>query len=514
MQRRPSFCPQAIARACNRRLLTRMLILFAAVASLARCEAKSPATQRPNILLAIADDWGWPHAGVYGDPVVKTPAFDRIAREGALFHHAYVASPSCTPSRNAILTGKWHWRLGAGANLWSIFPDRHTTYPEMLRAAGYEVGYRRKAFGPGRTETPGRELVSKQYKGLVEFLNARTASKPFCFWLGSHDPHRSYDPGSGARSGMDLSRIQLPACFPDSEVVRSDVADYYWEVQRFDRLVGDAIKQLEQQGELDNTIVIVTGDHGMPFPRCKSHLYDTGTRVPLAIRWPEGSVRAGTVIEEFVSLTDLAPSLLTAASLDPEKHSTLTDGMNGRSLWPLLNATAAEGEPADRTFVLFGKERHVPAQEAPDSGGYPCRGLRTHDFLFIQNYTPNRWPSGTPNYKRAFIPGVWFGDTDNGPTKSYMIDNRERDADHRRFYNLAFAKRPAEELYDLRTDRNQLTNVADQPNYEEIKKTLAKKLQAALRDAGDPRTLGQDPFTNEPYLGRGPRHPDWKSQPQ
>src|SRR5690606_26900727 len=94
------------------------------------------ADTRPNILFCIADDWGWPHAGAYGDPVVKTPVFDRVAKEGVLFHHAYISSPSCTPSRNAILTGQQFWRLGSGANLWSDWPGTEPTYPLLLEKAG------------------------------------------------------------------------------------------------------------------------------------------------------------------------------------------------------------------------------------------------------------------------------------------------------------------------------------------------------------------------------------------
>ena len=200
---------------------------------------------RPNILFAIADDWGWPHAGAYGDPVVKTPVFDRLAREGVLFHHAYVSSPSCTPSRGAILTGQWHWRLEGAGNLWSVFPDKFATYPELLGKAGYVTGTSGKAWGPGRTETPGRLLAGKPSKNFQEFLRQRPKGKPFCYWLGSSDPHRPYKRGSGAESGMDLSKIKLPGCFPDHPDVRSDVADYYWEVQRFDRLVGSALQALE-----------------------------------------------------------------------------------------------------------------------------------------------------------------------------------------------------------------------------------------------------------------------------
>ena len=316
---------------------------------------------RPNVLFAIADDWGWPHAGAYGDPVVKTPAFDRLAREGVLFHHAYISSPSCTPSRGAALTGQWHWRLEGAGNLWSVFPDKFATYPELLREAGYEVGVCAKGWGPGRTETPGRQLEGTRYRNFQEFLAKRQKGKPFCFWLGSSDPHRPYKPGSGAAAGMDLDRIRLFGCFPDCPEVRSDVADYYFEVQRFDGLVGAAMASLEKIGELDNTVVLMTGDHGMPFPRCKSNLYDSGARVPLAVRWP-GKVKPGRTVDDFVSFTDLAPTFLEIGGLEPASE------MTGRSLMGVLRSDRSGQVDAARDFVLTGKERHVPGQERPDMG--------------------------------------------------------------------------------------------------------------------------------------------------
>ncbi len=196
--------------------------------------------ERPNILFCIADDWGW-HASAYGEPVLKTPHFDRIAKEGVLFNYAYVSSPSCTPSRGAVLTGQWHWRLEAGANLWCVFPDRHATYPEILGEAGYFTGKTRKAWGPGRTETLGRQLAGKDFKSFDVFLNQRPEGKPFCFWIGSSDPHRGFKLNSGEQSGMDLSKIRVPGYFPDAPIVRTDVADYFFEVQRFDALVGSAL---------------------------------------------------------------------------------------------------------------------------------------------------------------------------------------------------------------------------------------------------------------------------------
>jgi len=459
---------------------------------------------RPNILFAIADDWGWPHAGAYGDRVVKTPTFDRLAREGLLFHHAYVSSPSCTPSRGAALSGQWHWRLEAGGNLWSIFPDKFATYPELLETAGYDVGVSGKGWGPGRTETPGRDLAGKRYRSFQAFLQSRAEGKPFCFWLGSSDPHRPYQRGSGAASGMELDKVHLFGCFPDAPEVRSDVADYYFEVQRFDRLVGAALASLEEIGELDNTLVLMTGDNGMPFPRCKSNLYDSGTRMPLAARWP-GRIKPGRTVEDFVSFTDFAPTFLEAAGLKPPPD------MTGRSLMNVFRSDQSGRVDPERDFVLTGKERHCPAQEAPEMGGYPCRAIRTHEYLYIRNFRPDRWPAGTPNWQKATFKNAWYGDCDNGPTKMYMVENRDKDDAHRRLYEAAFGKRPAEELYDLKKDPEQLDNVASDPKYAEVRKELDRRLTEQLEATGDPRVVGGgEKFDEYPYLGGAPTYPGTK----
>ena len=459
--------------------------------------------ERPNILFAIADDWGWPHAGAYGDPVVQTPAFDRLAREGVRFEHAYVSSPSCTPSRAAILTGQWHWRLEESANLWSTLGRDYPVYPELLEAAGYFVGLERKGWGPGKLEPGGRTRnpAGPKFESFADFLARRPDGTPFCYWFGAYDPHRDYDAGSGARSGIPLHAIRLFPHFPDSPEVRSDVADYYFEVQRFDGEVGGILALLEEKGELDRTVVVMTGDHGMPFPRCKSNLYDSGARVPLAFRGP--GLAVGRVVEAFVSLTDLAPTFLILGGVDAPEV------MTGRNLLPLLQGGPPDPrEIAVRDHVLVGKERHVPVQEKPDMGGTPMRSIRTSDFLYIRNFRPDRWPAGTPHHGRASMPGSWLGDCDNGPTKTYMVENQDRDAHHRRLYDLSFAKRPAEELYNLKTDPGQLDNVADAPEYAQVKKRLESRLMAELRETGDPRVVGgAERLEAYPYYGGSPLWP-------
>jgi len=475
---------------------------FSGALSLYECQFRS---KRPNILFAIADDWGWPHAGVYGDPVVKTPAFDRVAKEGVLFKHAYVTSPSCTPSRNSILTGQYHWRLGPGANLWSTLDPTTPLYPLLLQKAGYHIGSWRKSWGPGKLTGWKEPPAGKTYEqGFDEFLAARPKNTPFCFFLGADDPHRDYVLNSGAESGMNLTKIKLFGCFPDSMAIRSDVADYYFEVQRFDRDVGKIIRKLEEIGELENTIVVVTGDHGMPFPRCKSNLYDSGTRVPLAIRWGSKIKKTGRFIEDFVSLTDLAPTFLQIVGVE------IPTVMTGKSLVYILTSKEESiVEPDKRGFVLHGKERHVPAQEV-HMGGYPCRAIRTHDFLYIRNFKADRWPSGTPNYQKAAIQGAWLADCDNSPTKTYMTENKDKDEHHKHLWELAFGIRSEEELYDCRKDPEQLNNIAADPAYAEIKKKLFAQLMDNLKATGDPRALGSgDQFDNYPYFGGAPKHPSF-----
>ena len=468
---------------------------------------KKEAVQRPNILFAIADDWGWPHAGAYGDPVVKTPTFDRLAKEGILFNHAYISSPSCTPSRNAILTGQYHWRLGPGANLWSTLDPKTPVYPLLLEDAGYKIGRFRKSWGPGDISDWERHPAGHDYTktGFETFMSERSDDQPFCFFLGSSDPHRPYDNGSGVQSGMDLEKIRLFECFPDNEIVRSDVADYYYEVQRFDTLVAGTIEILEEYGELENTIIVMTGDHGMPFPRCKSNNYDSGARIPFAVRWGSGIKKPGRILDDFISTTDLAPTFLELAGVE------IPAIMTGQSFVDLISASE-EGKPdkENRSYVLHGKERHVPGQEE-DMAGYPVRAIRTHDFLYIRNFKEDRWPSGTPNYKKAAIPYCWLGDCDNGPTKSYMVDMQNKDEQHQNLYQLAFGKRPAEELYDCKKDPEQLVNLAEDPAYAAYKEKLSAQLMEELKATGDPRATGSgDEFEKVPYLGHGPRHPSFK----
>ncbi|RPI49263.1 MAG: heparan N-sulfatase [Acidobacteria bacterium] len=446
------------------------------------------ATRRPNILLAIADDWSWPHAGAYGDPTVKTPVFDRIAREGALFTHAFAAAPSCTPSRAALLTGRYPHQLEEGGVLHGFLPDKFPVYTDLLERAGYYVGYTRKGWGPGRFEPGGRPRnpAGVQFGDFDAFLRGRPAGQPFVFWFGSQDPHRPYEEGSGAASGIDLASIRVPTFLPDTPEVRGDLADYFFEVQRFDREVGQILERLRTLGELDNTLVVITADNGMPFPRAKANVYDSGARLPFAMRWP-GRVRPGLVADAFINLSDLAPTFLEAAGLTPP------ESMSARSILGLAAGGSEQGR--DRVFVERERHAHVRAGNL----SYPVRAVRTDEWLYIRNFRPDRWPAGDPEMVFSVGP---YGDIDGGVSKTLLLERRN-DPAIARFFALATAIRPAEELYDLKTDPDQLTNVAADPGRSGAKANLRRMLDEWMRTTGDPRaTVDDDRWDRYPYYGQ------------
>jgi len=456
---------------------------------------------KPNVLFCIADDWSYPHASIYGDKVVRTPHFDRVAREGALFQRAWCAAPSCTPSRGAMLTGRWPHQLEEGGNLWSTLPAKFKVYPELLEEAGYAVGCEGKGWGPGNVAAGGRKRNPAGPPVKFEkFLAATLKDQPFCFWYGSMDPHRPYGPGTGAAAGLKATDVQLPAAWPDSPEIRNDVLDYYFEVQRFDARVGELLTALEAAGRLDDTIVVVTSDNGMPFPRAKANLYDLGAHMPLAIRWPT-KIKAGTVVDSFVTQVALAPTFLEAAGLTPPPE------MAEKSLLPLLTGAAPGAEK-----VFTERERHADVRQGHAS--YPVRAVRTAKWLYLRNLRPDRWPAGDPQH--VFAVGE-FGDVDPSPTKNFILGLRD-DPERSRFFQLSLGRRPAEELYDVEKDPHQLHNLAGNSDHEATQAQLRGELEKWMRDTGDPRaTSDDDRWDQFPYYGKPGRDmapPNAKPEPK
>ena len=462
---------------------------------------------RPNILFAIADDWGYNHASAYGSSWVNTPAFDRVAREGILFQHAYTPNAKCAPSRACLLTGRNSWQLKEAANHIPFFPAEYKTFAETLGDHGYFVGHTGKGWGPGiandaqgqprqmtgrafnehKTEPPTRAISNNDYAAnFGDFLQAAPEDRPWCFWYGALEPHRGYQFGSGvAQAGKELSDIDhVPAYWPDNQTVRNDMLDYAFEVEHFDRHLGRMLEQLDQRGLLRNTLVVVTSDHGMPFPRCKGQAYDDSNHVPLAIRWPAGIQQPGREVDDYVSFVDVAPTFIEVAGL--AWNDTGMASTPGRSLTDIFNSPKSGRVNPERDHVLIGKERHDIGR--PHDWGYPIRGIVKEGMLYIQNFEPTRWPAGNPE--------TGYLNTDGGATKTEVLQLR-RSGQSDRFWQLCFGKRPAEELYEIASDPDCVNNLAESSEHQQVKQRLQEQMSAELHSQEDPRMFGRGAVFDE-----------------
>ncbi|HEU5123122.1 MAG TPA: sulfatase [Verrucomicrobiae bacterium] len=487
----------------------RSVLLFIACLFIAPFAKGVSATdnKRPNILVAISDDQSFAHTSIAGYPGVKTPNFDRLAREGVLFNNAFAACPSCSPSRAALLTGRQIWQIEQAGTHWSSFPTNYIVYPDLLEQAGYFVGFTGKGWSPGDWKASGRvrnpagseynqRHLKPPFSGIskedyaanfADFLAARPKGKPFCFWYGAHEPHRGYENGSGLKSGKNLADGPPPSFLPDAPAVRSDLLDYCAEIEWFDTQLGRILKQLQETGELENTLIIVTSDNGMPFGNAKATLYDYGIHEPLVVHWPE-RVPGGRTVDDLISLVDLAPTILEAAGVP---QSTNHPPMIGRSIMNLLRSEKEGLVDSSRTVVYAGRERHSSSRY--NNLGYPSRALRTKEFLYIRNFRPDRWPLGDPfilnsKGKPEALPGIGYKDTDTGPTSDYLVAN-SADPQVEKYFALTFGKRPAEELFDILKDPGCLNNLATDPRHANIRKKLSQQLDDYLHQTEDPRVL-------------------------
>lgn len=540
--------PSRLTSAALRASRSLLLLLLAPAAAL----AADGAAPRWNILFLFADDWGRyarVYAGLDGRPtindVITTPHVDRLAREGVTFRHAFVNAPSCTPCRSSLLSGRYFFNTGRAAILQgAVWDPAIPSFPLLLRDAGYHIGKSYKVWSPGTPvdapfggqthayENAGRapnnfseEMTARVGRGMTvaaardeilaqvrgnfdAFLKDRKPGQPWHYFFGTTTTHRKWIKGSGmALWGIEPGRLQgrLPAFLPDVPEIREDVADYLGECQAVDACLGVLRERLEATGELDRTLVIVSGDHGMPgVPSGKCNLYDHGTAVPLVARVPGG--RGGRVVDDFVRLPDLAPTFMEIGGARPPA------GLYGRSLLALLRSDRSGQIEADRTWVITGRERHVGAAREGFLP-YPMRALRTKDFVYIRNFAPDRTPMG--DVKEAHAPGtsedeltnnthVGYADMDASPTKAWLVRHRD-DPKWKWHYEHAFGRRPAEELYDLRQDPDQVKNVAGDPAYAKTKAELAAALLSRLTAAGDPRVTGDGgTFDRPPFSGPVP----------
>ena len=348
-----------------------------------------------------------------------------------------------------------------------------------------------------QTTTPPAEHVSNNdyAANFAAFLDARPEGQPFSFWYGGFEPHRAYEYGAGvSEQGRQPSDIDaVPPYWPDTAAVRTDMLDYAFEIEHFDVHLQRMLALLEERGELENTLVVVTADNGMPFPRAKGYAYEVSNHMPLAIMWPDGIRKPGRQVDDFVSFVDLAPTFLEVAGLS-EADSGMQP-IEGRSLTDILRSGKSGQVDVDRNHVVIGKERHDMGR--PNDQGYPIRGILTDRWLFLVNFEPDRWPGGNPE--------TGYLNTDGSPTKTEILQMR-RDGGDTRFWELSFGRRPREELYDLEHDPAAIDNLVAEPTQSARKRQLRGRLLDALEAQGDPRMRGEGHVFDEyPYSDESSR---------
>ncbi len=510
------------------------------------------ANERWNILFIFADDWGR-YASCYQgldgrtnlNDIVKTPNVDKVARDGVLFRNCFVNAPSCTPCRSSLLSGRYFFQCARGAILsGAVWDPNIPSFPLMLHDNGYQIGKSYKVWSPGTpVDAPiggqkyayekegimpqhfsnhampmvrngmsvaeAREKILAQVRGnFDDFLADRQPGKPWLYFFGPTTTHRFWVKGSGkVLWGIDPDSLKgrLPEFLPDVPEVRQDVADYLGECEAVDAYTGVLMKRLEEIGELDKTIIVISGDHGMPgVPSGKCNLYDHGVSVALIIKAP--GVKGGRIVDDVVRLPDLAPTFMEIGGVKPP------DNLYGKSLMPLLKSDKSGQIDEERTWAITGRERHVDKAREGNLP-YPMRALRTKDFLYIRNFAPDRWPMGSPGAvtetseppqeKLEHDTFVAFADMDGSPTKAWLVQHRH-EAKGKWFYDLAFGKRQSEELYDLSKDPDMVHNVANNAKYAKVKDRMSADLMKKLKDAHDPRVSDDVIFEKPPYTN-GPK---------
>jgi N-sulfoglucosamine sulfohydrolase len=480
---------------------------------LVRCQTTSQEgkiQKRPNILIAMGDDISFPHMGAYGTQWVKTPGFDMVANKGILFKNAYTPNAKSSPSRACFLTARNSWQLEEASNHIPFFPPKFKTFMESLDEHGYYVGHTAKGWAPGvaldsagnprqltgkafnskKLVPPAKGISTVDYAGNFEdFLNTRDDNKPFCFWYGSNEPHRDYEYGSGvAIGGKSVSDISNVFGFwPDNDTVRNDMLDYAFEIEHFDNHLVKMLEILKKRGELENTIVIVTADNGMPFPRVKGQAYEFSNHMPLAIMWGKGIKNPGRIIYDFISFIDFAPTLLEVSGVKQSESGM--QPIEGVSFTDIFYTRKNRYVSEKRNYVLIGKERHDIGR--PDDVGYPIRGIIKDGFLFLKNFKPDRWPACNPE--------TGYLNCDGSPTKTLIL-NMRRSGRSIEFWNLSFGMRNQEEMYNISKDPECMSNLALNAGYNNIKQKLHEQLYNELLKQNDPRVLGNgDIFDKYPY---------------
>jgi arylsulfatase len=419
------------------------------------------ADERPNMVFFIADDISQEDFGCYGHPVLKTPNVDVLAAGGMRFDNAYLTTSSCSPSRCSIITGRYPHNTGA-PELHVKLPDGQIRFPELLREAGYYTVLSGKNHMFGNKDRAFDQITNGGGPGKqadwVDHVRNRPRDKPFFFWLASSDAHRGWKESEHAPV-YGNAEVIVPPYMVDTEITREDFTGYYHEVSRFDHYIGLVKDELERQGVLDNTLIVVAADNGRPFPRCKSRLYDSGIKTPWVVHYP-GVVKKPAVTDSLISSIDLSATCLELAGI--EKPACI----QGQSFLPILKDPDAEV----RQMVFAEHNWHVYKNHE--------RMVRFGDFVYIRNNYPDqpnlcsesdtKYPAGEELWK-AHAAGK------TAPEQQQVFAN----------------PCPEEELFKLSSDSDQFTNLADNPEYAHALAQARKCIGQWTGQTGD--TIPENP---------------------
>lgn len=462
--------------------MTRFLLLTLFIAAFAH------AVDRPNAILFIADDVSWNDLGCYGNAAVRTPNIDRLAANGRRFDEAILVASSCSPSRSSIITGRYPHNNGRASELHQPIAAHLPWFPRLLRESGYHTAlvgkHHMTSDNPAVGEKPQPEPFDLVDKGMapdnkgghatwVKTVQERPRDKPFFFWFAALDAHRAWDGDRDWNAELygpkhDPAKVIVPPYLNDDAATRDDLASYYNEITRFDHFVGRVVAELEKQGVLDNTLILVMADNGRPFPRAKTRLHDSGMKTPFVAYWPKGITKPGTATQSLVSAIDIAPTILSLANV------TVPPTMQGVSFASILENPVAT--PRRHAF----SEHNWHDYEAHG------RSVRSEGFLYIVNARPQL---------------AWQGPADSVHSPSFQSLRAVRDAGKLTpaQADVFLAPRPVAELYRTDADALQLNNLADDPNYASVKERLAELMTEWTEATGDsvPADLSKDSFDRE-----------------
>ena len=415
---------------------------------------------KPNVVLFLADDLGWADCSPYGGKEVPTPNMARLAADGVTLTHAFVASPSCAPSRAALLTGLDPMRNGAMLN--HARPKANVKkWPAYFKELGYEIVAIGKVAHYAQVTEYGFDHTShfkyhedECVETAVKWLEARKPGKPLCLLVGTNWPHVPWP----KETKFDSAKLSLPPTLVDTKETRQAQARYLAAVANADRDLG-LVHDAARKHLAKDTLLLFTADHGSQFPFGKWNGYDAGIRTPLIAAWP-GRIKPGTTSGAMVSWIDLLPTCLDAIGAKPP------EGLSGKSFLSVLRGE--KDAHRDKVFVTHSGDGAM--------NRYPLRAVRTRDWKYVRNLDSDAEHHTHVDLAKAGTDGrnywdSWAEKAKTDPVAAAVVKR--------------YHKRPAEEVYDLAADPWELKNLTADPKHAEKLKALRADLDTWMKSLGD-----------------------------